>query len=197
MKYFVVSEDTYYKKYFKKLAYRFDWFEISKFITTQHPIFQNVVSSIHPVDANYRFIYLISAEESEELIYLNKPFTLNHFIQAIGQNSSNHISNQDVFWIPQGNRIEMLKINEILFIEKIENLTLVKMRNGKHFNFDNNLGKLENILNSDFCQANANTFIQSRAISYMEKDILNIQDHIIQIENKYRKDLINKIIQYY
>lgn len=149
--------------------------------------------------------YALEGYELDVLDYLLKPITFNRFFQASSKAKEFHqlkIQNietstskeRDFFFIKCNTKYEKIYLDEILFVQAMQNYVTFHTTTEKYMALMN-LKSVEEKLNSKgFIQVHKSYIIAKDKVSGLENHELLITDHRIPISRNYRKEVLGQLL---
>jgi two-component system LytT family response regulator len=139
--------------------------------------------------------------ELEVIDYIVKPFSFERFLKACNK-SRDYFTLKDragsagdsYFFIKANNRIEKIEINDILFIESLENYINIYTRQAKYLTLVG-LNVIETYLEGrDFIKVQRSYIIAKSKIDSIDGNMICIGTHRIQVSRKWRDAIMADIL---
>src|SRR5262249_4108339 len=140
--------------------------------------------------------YALEGFEMDVIDYLVKPFPFERFHKACYKAKEyfelkDGSRNSDYFFIKADNKIEKININEILFIESLENYICIYTAKRKYMTLVS-LKSVESALpEKQFIKAQKSFIVAKDKIESVEGNRLCIGQHKIPISRKWKNDVLN------
>ncbi|HWB26887.1 MAG TPA: LytTR family DNA-binding domain-containing protein [Chitinophagaceae bacterium] len=152
--------------------------------------------------------YALESFQLNVLDYLLKPITFERFFKAVNKAKDyHHLVTQrsnaaagkvpqeaDYFFIKCGNKYERIYINEILYIEGMQNYVAIYTHKGKYITLQQ-LKSWEQRLDSHlFIRVHKSYIVSKSKIDRIEGNELFIQTHTVPISRNYREQVIEQVV---
>lgn len=152
--------------------------------------------------------YALEGFQLNVMDYLLKPITFERFFKAVNKAKDYHqlitktagVTNEkpttetDYFFIKCGNKYERIYINEVLFIEGMQNYITIYTERGKYITLQQ-LKSWEQRLDSHlFIRVHKSYIVAKSKIERIEGNELFIQSHTVPISRNYREQLIEEVV---
>ena len=143
--------------------------------------------------------YAIEGFDLDVVDYLVKPFSFERFYKACNKAKEYFAVKKgspdvDYFFIKADNRIEKIEIEEILFVEALENYVSICTQKKKYLTLVS-LKAVENALPGNrFIKTQKSFVVAKDKIESVEGNMICIGQHKIPISRKWKNDVLNVII---
>lgn len=128
--------------------------------------------------------------------YLLKPISFNRFLQAVNKAERllNTETQQESLFIKTSNAIKRVKIDEILFIESMQNYIKIYTKNDVVISHTTLKQIREELPNSMFIQTHKSYLVSKKNIHEIIGNMIIINDHQIPISVRLKKEVIEKLL---
>lgn len=134
--------------------------------------------------------------------YLVKPLSYPRFMQAVNKandyfklKNSNSTTEVDYFFLKVDNRFEKIVIEDVLYIEALQNYSVVYTAQKKMMSYIT-LSALENQLPADkFIKIHKSYIVAVNKITSIEASIINIHNTQLPISRSLKDEVMNKIVE--
>ncbi len=143
--------------------------------------------------------YALEGFELDVIDYLVKPFPFEKFRKACNKAKDyfelkKGNQKDDYFFIKANNRIEKIEIDDILFIEALENYVSIYTQKKKYLTLVS-LKSVENVLpENKFLKVQKSFLVAKDKIESVEGNMISIGAHKIPISRKWKNDVLNAIL---
>jgi len=152
--------------------------------------------------------YALEGFQLNVMDYLLKPITFERFFKAVNKAKDYHqlitktatavndkpTPETDYFFIKCGNKYERIYINEVLFIEGMQNYITIYTERGKYITLQQ-LKSWEQRLDSHlFIRVHKSYIVAKNKIERIEGNELFIQNNTVPISRNYREQVIEEVV---
>jgi len=152
--------------------------------------------------------YAIEGFQLNVLDYLLKPILFERFFQAVtkardyyqlvhkaaGQPANQLLSQTDFFFIKCGNKYERIYINDILFIEGLQNYVTIYTTRGKYITLQHLKSWEEHLDNRLFMRVHKSYIVSKNKIEKIEGNAVFIAAHTIPVSRSHREQVIEEVV---
>ncbi len=151
--------------------------------------------------------YALEGFQFDVMDYLLKPITFNRFFKAVSkareyQQYRNHkagmteeIERNDFFFIKCDNKFEKIFINEILFIQALENYVFIQTETNKYMTLISLKAVEEYLDNKHFIQVHKSYIIAVSKIKTIENNEIFIQGFKIPLSRSFKEQVLDKVLK--
>ncbi|MDR6562777.1 MULTISPECIES: LytTR family DNA-binding domain-containing protein [unclassified Arcicella] len=151
--------------------------------------------------------YALEGFQFDVMDYLLKPITFNRFFKAVSkareyQQYRNHkagvieeIDRNDFFFIKCDNKFEKIFINEILFIQALENYVFIQTETNKYMTLISLKAVEEYLDNKHFIQVHKSYIIAVSKIKTIENNEIFIQGFKIPLSRSFKEQVLDKVLK--
>ncbi len=146
------------------------------------------------------------AKEAHPMGFIIKPFkdtdiahsirlALERFkeINDSEKTESNQDSNTEYLFVKDKGKFSRIKIDDILWLEAMDNYTLIHSTNGKHIAGANLKSVLTKLDTKRFVRIHKSHAVAIDKIDEIQDNLIYIKNNFLIISRKYRKDLLSKL----
>jgi len=145
--------------------------------------------------------YALDGYELDVLDYLLKPIGFERFLKAAKRALEYHElktcptrgTSEDFFFIKCGQRLEKIKVAEILYIEAMENYVAIHTSSRKYLTYLTTKGIAEKLDQNQFIRSHKSYIVSVGAIQSIEGDAINIGQVRIPISKHFRNEVLRRI----
>ncbi|MEH6537741.1 MAG: LytTR family DNA-binding domain-containing protein [Psychroserpens sp.] len=138
--------------------------------------------------------YALESFSFEVLDYLVKPISFERFLQAVNKvlRFSNNIDNYDLFFVKSNNVLKKVLINDILYIEAMQNYMKIITTNDTIVAHTTLKELKDNLPSSNFIQTHKSFIISKSQVDKIVGNLIVIGNHKIPISVRMRKDVLGQ-----
>lgn len=151
--------------------------------------------------------YALEGFQLDVLDYLLKPITFERFFKAArkardyhrlllrpGTPDLNKIEKQDYFFIKCGNKYEKIPLEDILYVEGMQNYVIIYTIKGKYITILSLKNLEENLSEQSFIRVHKSYIVAIGKIDSIEGNEICIQNSKIPISRNYREKVMGQVI---
>ncbi|MFT5917472.1 MAG: DNA-binding LytR/AlgR family response regulator [Flammeovirgaceae bacterium] len=153
--------------------------------------------------------YALEGYQLDVIDYLLKPITFQRFFQAVNkaktqfdlrkksipvQTPQAETNSEEYFFVKCENKLEKVKISEILFIEGMQNYITIHTESGKYMTLLTLKSMEEKLDSNQFMRVHKSSLVAVKKIDGMEGNELLIASHRISISRTYKDNVMEKLI---
>ncbi len=149
--------------------------------------------------------YALEGYQLDVLDYLLKPITFDRFFKAAvkakeffeltQQNGqSGVVDERDYFFVKCSAKYEKIYLDEILFIQAMQNYISIQTTSGKYMPLMNMKTVEDNLRDKGFIRVHKSFIIPMQKIESLEKHEAVISGHRIPISRNYRKEVMEQVL---
>jgi len=148
--------------------------------------------------------YAIEGFQLDVMDYLLKPITFQRFFKAVNkakdyfeltqEPKKSSIENEEYFFIKCENKFEKIKIDDILFIEGMQNYITLYTQEKKFITLLTLKSMEEKLANHSFLRVHKSYIIATNKVDGMEGNELFIGANRIPISRNYKDEVVEKVI---
>jgi len=151
--------------------------------------------------------YALEGFQLDVLDYLLKPITFERFFKAArkardyqrllmrpGITDLNKIEKQDYFFIKCGSKYEKIPLEDILYVEGMQNYVIIYTLRGKYLTMLSLKNLEENLSEQSFIRVHKSYIVAIGKIDSIEGNEICIQNSKIPISRNYREKVIGQVI---
>lgn len=152
--------------------------------------------------------YALEGFQLNVMDYLLKPITFERFFKAVNKAKDYHqllnksttaapekpTEETDYFFIKCGNKYERIYINDILYIEGMQNYVAIYTTKGKYITLQQLKNWEQHLDGRQFIRVHKSYIIAKNKIERIEGNDLFIQTHSIPISRNYREQVIEEVV---
>ena len=152
--------------------------------------------------------YALEGFQLNVMDYLLKPITFERFFKAVNKardyylllNKNNAASpgkpveETDYFFIKCGNKYERIYINDILYIEGMQNYVAIYTTKGKYITLQQLKNWEQHLDSRQFIRVHKSYIVAKNKIERIEGNDLFIQTYCIPISRNYREQVIEEVV---
>ncbi|MCF0063233.1 LytTR family DNA-binding domain-containing protein [Dyadobacter chenwenxiniae] len=152
--------------------------------------------------------YALEGFQLNVLDYLLKPITFDRFFKAANKandyhrlvtRSSDHeiqkpASDADYFFIKSGSKYEKIHLDDILYIQGMQNYVVIYTRKSKYMTLLYLKNLEENLDSKSFIRVHKSYIVSVSKIEGIEGNELFIQSHRVPISRNYREQVIQQVV---
>lgn len=150
--------------------------------------------------------YALEGYQLEILDYLLKPITFNRFFQAVnkakefhllkmGQGSPVNADQQNSFFIKCENKYEKLYLNDILFVQALQNYVTIHTTKGKYTTLMYLKNVNQNLDPEHFIRVHKSYLVAIDKIEAIHDNEILIEGHRIPISRNYKDVVMKKVLK--
>lgn len=144
--------------------------------------------------------YAIEGFELDVLDYLLKPISFSRFLKAalkaqdyVLKNKRGTMVNDDYFFIKANQKLEKIKIEDIVYIEAMNNYIILHTRQKKHVAYLTFKGIEEKLPQHLFIRIHKSFLVSINAIQTIDVNEVKLETGSLPISKSYREEVINRI----
>lgn len=145
--------------------------------------------------------YAIEGYELDVLDYLLKPISFNRFLKSalkaqeyLGLRTSHEVSaSQDFFFIKCNQKIEKIKMNDVLYIEGMSNYVIVHTQQRKYISYLTSKSIEEQLPHNMFVRIHKSFLVAVNSIDTIDGNEVKVGKFTLPISKSHKDDVINRI----
>lgn len=143
--------------------------------------------------------YAMDGYELEVLDYLLKPISFERFLRSANKiydyfNSRQQEQTADYFFVKADNKLEKIIIDEILFVEALENYVAIHEKNKKTITHLTLKMVMERLPSAEFIQPHKSYLVAINKIDSIEGNILHVSQFQVPVSKYQKEELLQKIL---
>lgn len=144
--------------------------------------------------------YAIEGFELDVLDYLLKPVSFARFMRAVNKASDylmkskkDTLPSTSFFFIKVNQKLEKIKIDEVLYVEAMSNYIVIHTRQKKHIAYLTFKGIEEKLPDHLFIRTHKSYLVSINAIQSIDAEEVSLENVSLPISKTYREDVMRKI----
>lgn len=143
--------------------------------------------------------YAIQGYEFEVVDYLLKPISFERFLKSVNRihdlmEKEQECDNSNYIFVKCDKQIKRLQLNDILFIESLENYVTIYSTNSKEVIFSTLKNMLESLPANDFMQVHRSYIVNANQIKAIDGNMLCIGNHKVPIARNFRDLVLTRLL---
>lgn len=144
--------------------------------------------------------YAIEGYELDVLDYLVKPISFNRFLKSavkarefLNQKNRYELSSPDFFFLKCNQKIEKIKMNDVLFIEGMANYIIVHTLQKKYISYLTSKSIEEQLPHDLFLRIHKSFLVAILSIDTIDGNEVKIGSYTLPISKSYKDEVMNRI----
>jgi len=143
--------------------------------------------------------YALRGYEFDVVDYLLKPITFERFLKSINKvqdlfSERSQSPQEDHIFVKSDKLIKKLPLNDILYIESLENYVIIHRKESREIVYTTLKGLLQSLPEDRFLQVHRSYIIQSRHVESIEGNMLHINGHTIPVARNLREKVFHILL---
>ena len=144
--------------------------------------------------------YAIEGYELDVLDYLLKPISFSRFLKAalkaqdyLIKTRHNTLATNDFFFIKSNQKLEKIKIEDVLYIEGMNNYVIVHTRHKKHIAYLTFKGIEDKLPAHLFIRIHKSFLVSINAIETIDTAEVKLENGVLPVSKHYREEVLSKL----
>ena len=146
--------------------------------------------------------YAIEGFELDVLDYLLKPISFARFMKAVNKaqdfllkSKTGSNNNEDYFFIKVNQKLEKIKLYDVLYVEGMSNYIILHTKQKKHIAYLTFKGIEEKLPPRQFIRIHKSFLVSINAIQSIDTDEVILENTALPISKTYRDEVLKKIAE--
>jgi len=144
--------------------------------------------------------YALKGYELDVVDYLLKPVNFDRFLKAVNKAHSllekdTHKNGPDFIFVKSNKQFRKIMLQEILFIESMENYIAIYTISGKNIIYTTLKQISESLPNDNFLQVHRSYIVNKNQVKYITGNMLEIDTYKIPVSRNFRERVFNILLQ--